>query len=892
MGVTDDKRRNLSAEAIARQMFLADRYVEEHPDEYVSGGVFLPTLAEEELLDLFDELDALDPRVAILPHTKGACGWPENDNGKHAHDLEVVPMSRALSRAYATDALFTQYASSMPKRLNKEAIGRTDITVAFFVVDGDCDEVHGTTTPAPDRWFEREEEAIATAVARYPGAVYYRTRGGFRLMWRLPRPVSIASDDGARTWRAFYLASLEHLRSFGVGGDGTTLDPALASWNQHVILPDVPKARCRGGAVEGPVWAIGAWNFSPNEDELARWRDTKRSTATRVPGTAVYKGDPTADDPLLDKAQELGLVVGKLDETRYAVVCPRKRHEDNPSQTVLFRGGGFKCLGADCGHLRREDFRRFVESRAASRVSLDEAANVIFDRLAENRPTVIVVPCGVGKSTVLRRKVALAPAHVATLVPTHALAREQDNARRVDGLPYSYAHHAAVTRETNARPACARLPEAETLERQGLSVRALMCPTCPQRETCEATKEPKGDAHITVHALAGKERFRRANVLVIDEQFGLTETVEVSKEALAEAWTAVEKYADKRSSALLAPWVEHLRGLTPSSELLDAALTAANSTWKAGDKVQGRRLPGRWVPLDVPRVVDADPRALADCADRVGRRRDGRPRSERAAREWVREQRCLAALTKVRRTAVEGATIERDDEGRLSAIYLTPTARAWRDRSATTLLSATPLLPALRALRADLELVAIAVPDGPGGVHRTHIRTSDTHVAGLKGDDGRLRHYLEIVVGRARAARCSKVLIVVASTFETKVAAWARDVRDLTIEVTHFGPGLVGLDRWKDFDGFATIGENWGNKLAVEREAAFLGVEPDQHKLSHVLATSARLTAGRGTHGGRRPPITGTSGPSRLRTGPPRTVRPRMRLSAGRGLPPRPHSTR
>lgn len=117
------------------------------------------------------------------------------DGRKDVPSFPVVDLSLALTASYRTDAHFTlgvvQGADDQP-RLRKTgdtpslSFLPAGTTVAFgaVVVDGDApDDPPG----GMDGWWE-EQLTLLTASPLWPCA-WYRTRGGYRLLWRLEEPV-------------------------------------------------------------------------------------------------------------------------------------------------------------------------------------------------------------------------------------------------------------------------------------------------------------------------------------------------------------------------------------------------------------------------------------------------------------------------------------------------------------------------------------------------------------------------------------------------------------------------------------------------------------------------------------------------------------------------------
>lgn len=176
------------------------------------------------------------PLVSVWPHREIA-GW--NGNAADLPHLEIVPavpLLDALSGIYGTDAHFWPGYVDGPDgpemhlpRLNKGA--RTAIEAAgerilfgVIVLDVDAPGHAATSTEWLDGQMAKVE-ALGPAWTSTMGC--YVTRGGYRLLWRLPEPVGIES----------YLAHLESAR-LHLAAHGITADEFL-DWGRCYRLPFV-----------------------------------------------------------------------------------------------------------------------------------------------------------------------------------------------------------------------------------------------------------------------------------------------------------------------------------------------------------------------------------------------------------------------------------------------------------------------------------------------------------------------------------------------------------------------------------------------------------------------------------------------------------------------------
>ncbi len=98
-----------------------------------------------------------------------------------------------------------------------------------IVYDVDCKEVHGTPVPAPASWFDAEIDKIVALPDGYTRSMLaYNTRGGYRLVFKLPEPLPIERYEA--TLLAFHRV---------LGKHGIAADPACKDWTRLFRLPRV-----------------------------------------------------------------------------------------------------------------------------------------------------------------------------------------------------------------------------------------------------------------------------------------------------------------------------------------------------------------------------------------------------------------------------------------------------------------------------------------------------------------------------------------------------------------------------------------------------------------------------------------------------------------------------
>ncbi|HEY0986951.1 MAG TPA: hypothetical protein VGD80_07860 [Kofleriaceae bacterium] len=158
-------------------------------------------------------------------------GWPEHVNAPMA---QYVPIGVAMSTAHATDAHFAAYsAPEVPRRLAKPEVFDAlfyGVEMVLFVVDIDCPEEIDT-----DGWWIAERSKINCMLARHRGGYVFRTRGGYRIVYRLTAPIVLLTVRDAEDWKLRYVAWTEYLAmSYAIVGDESCKD-----WTRLYRLPCV-----------------------------------------------------------------------------------------------------------------------------------------------------------------------------------------------------------------------------------------------------------------------------------------------------------------------------------------------------------------------------------------------------------------------------------------------------------------------------------------------------------------------------------------------------------------------------------------------------------------------------------------------------------------------------
>jgi hypothetical protein len=328
-------------------------------------------------------------RVPII-HDQRRRAWP-----KHADAWPVdayLSLADALTRAYRHDAHFTAYSMPhRPYRLSEQAVNLDGgVMMVLFVVDVDCERSHLASgglgdTPAPDEWWLAELEKLTTLRQTFPGAFIYRTRGGYRIVYRLPTSVILDSAEAVARWRSTYLGWCAALRQrFGIHAD-----PACHDWQRLYRAPHA--TRTKGGQPEaretlGSPYQIRAWTCQPRveEEQVARSL-AKRATIPRSPRAPRERGAVTAGDGVLFHAfRARGWIDKELAAGKWSVACPwehqhTKGHRFDTS-TILYAPGVGETLGwLHCkhAHCQGRDSRHVLAEFSQAELELaQEAAGI------------------------------------------------------------------------------------------------------------------------------------------------------------------------------------------------------------------------------------------------------------------------------------------------------------------------------------------------------------------------------------------------------------------------------------------------------------------------------------------------------------------------------------
>lgn len=301
--------------------------------------------------------------------------WPERKEPLRDDDVaHVVPLGFALDRDYTTDAHFTAYSSPNGHRLNCDAFDH-GLSVAMTCVVFDVDAPGHEKKFIADPWRLDLRERVLRLNNVHPGAFFYETKGGARLVYQQEHPMVLRSRDDAREWSQAYLVAVAHLgNEFGIEAD-----PACSDWQRLYRLPHATREP-QQGPENWPRYHhtdnIGALEIEATHADLDKATHKKPKVFRPAPKLTFIGG---GGDGLLFRLLRLRGDVGK-DAARGGWICNcpnRAAHTsdtDGTDSTVVYPAayekeiGAIHCLHAHCAGIAPIDWLKFF-----SDVEIDRA---------------------------------------------------------------------------------------------------------------------------------------------------------------------------------------------------------------------------------------------------------------------------------------------------------------------------------------------------------------------------------------------------------------------------------------------------------------------------------------------------------------------------------------
>lgn len=347
--------------------------------------------------------------------------FPKHENGGR---VRYLPLDEALTSDFVTDAHFAAYSQpAVERRLclgaltSPRALGELGGHVAMVLAlfDVDCAGAHGGDPTAADSWWMGETAKLRALLDVHPGAFIYRTRGGYRIVYRLPGPLLLRDENDAAAWSLGYLGWVAYLRRrFGIEAD-----PACKEWVRLFRLPRA--TREEGGRPErretiGDPANVGAWACEPSEKDLEEaGKNFKKKTrrARPLPAKEEVDAAPPTDGVLQILFRKHGLLGAEVGTKTFAAVCPSEASHSTGERldgsTVIFPPesgeifGHLHCRHAHCTSLTLKDVvDRFPaaeveEAKAAVKKiveAAEKAAEAERQKARDGGRTSVLVPGG------------------------------------------------------------------------------------------------------------------------------------------------------------------------------------------------------------------------------------------------------------------------------------------------------------------------------------------------------------------------------------------------------------------------------------------------------------------------------------------------------------------
>ena len=299
--------------------------------------------------------------------------WPRYTDAKR---VPYAPLAMALSERYPYDAHTAAYSvPSLPYRLSSGALLPEHksqlpdgVAMVLAVFDIDCPGSHrasgGSGEVASEAWWRVELGKVEALAQTHAGAYAYRSRGGYRLVYRLAEPHILRDLMDREVWSARYLAWCAYLkRAFDIA-----VDPSCKDWTRLYRLPHATREPGRGSE-EWQTWGdprrVGVWQYVPIAEDVALAQMlSRRKVAADVSQRNSRNSDSTshgAGEGILYHAfRARGWLGEAIEDGKWAVQCPweasHSKGEPYDTSTIIFAPGSgdvtgwFHCSHAHCQH--------------------------------------------------------------------------------------------------------------------------------------------------------------------------------------------------------------------------------------------------------------------------------------------------------------------------------------------------------------------------------------------------------------------------------------------------------------------------------------------------------------------------------------------------------------
>lgn len=284
--------------------------------------------------------------------------WPAD--GPAIYPIDI---GKAMARAYTTDAHFVQYTSPHRRRLCRQALDAGAVaTINVIVFDLDCPAVHGSKEPAPDAWRAEIHDMMRELIEVHPGPFFYHTRGGCRIIYRQPVPVTIACARDESQWSLDYVITLAYLaRRFGLVCDAACLD-----WTRLFRLPRATRSPGKPECypMYGDPSCIGRLTFTPDAADVTSAEASHKPRASHVVTGPAFVG--SGEGVFFHALRARGDII-RAHPKGHVIRCPRESHHSSgrtgDGSTLLYPPsgqhtlGGIHCLHSHCTGIDMRSWR-------------------------------------------------------------------------------------------------------------------------------------------------------------------------------------------------------------------------------------------------------------------------------------------------------------------------------------------------------------------------------------------------------------------------------------------------------------------------------------------------------------------------------------------------------
>ncbi|HEX3871321.1 MAG TPA: phage/plasmid primase, P4 family [Pirellulales bacterium] len=248
-------------------------------------------------------------------------GWPNKDSATPV-PLRPVEAAQLLSKHYDVDAHLVQYAPprrpdgyscrlALAKFKDEDFRQTGPIAMRLAAFDVDDPVAHKAKIHARNEWRDEEWLKIEALREHHPELVVYATRGGYRIVGRLPPGLVVLNAPIAvARWKIFYEVCLRYLKAeFGITADDTK-DASRLFRLPYVMRDGVAQspAFLVGDASLSVPWSVPEYVFETTEKEVLEAQrsapSASREAAQRsMASAASVSSDAPASDECVARAR-------------------------------------------------------------------------------------------------------------------------------------------------------------------------------------------------------------------------------------------------------------------------------------------------------------------------------------------------------------------------------------------------------------------------------------------------------------------------------------------------------------------------------------------------------------------------------------------------------------